>query len=77
MSHGITDHDDVTLRHSHDHHDQDEASSQGHWLRRRRLDGALNRVPPEFYSNVWHTLEKVRARPRPAPPPRAVITVLN
>lgn len=57
MSHGGP--DDVLLRHTHDH--QDEASGQGHWLRRRRLDGALNRVPPEFYSNVWHTLEKVRA----------------
>ena len=51
---------DVHLRHAHDHHD--ESANHGHWLRRRRLDGALNRVPPEFYSNVWHTLEKVRIR---------------
>ena len=57
MSHGSP--DDVLLRHARDH--QDESSGQGHWLRRRRLDGALNRVPPEFYSSVWHTLEKVRA----------------
>lgn len=33
---------------------------QGQWLRRRRLDGALNRVPRDFYSRVWTVLEKVR-----------------
>lgn len=32
----------------------------GHWIRRRRLDGALNRVPPDFYPKVWHILERVR-----------------
>lgn len=32
---------------------------QGQWLRRRRLDGALNRVPRDFYSRVWLVLEKV------------------
>uniref|UniRef100_A0A1A9X0B4 Phosphorylase b kinase regulatory subunit n=1 Tax=Glossina brevipalpis TaxID=37001 RepID=A0A1A9X0B4_9MUSC len=31
---------------------------QGQWLRRRRLDGALNRVPHDFYSRVWSVLEK-------------------
>ncbi|KMZ08897.1 probable phosphorylase b kinase regulatory subunit alpha isoform X12 [Drosophila sechellia] len=31
---------------------------QGQWLRRRRLDGALNRVPRDFYSRVWTVLEK-------------------
>ncbi|XP_039958316.1 probable phosphorylase b kinase regulatory subunit alpha isoform X10 [Bactrocera neohumeralis] len=31
---------------------------QGQWLRRRRLDGALNRVPRDFYSRVWSVLEK-------------------
>ncbi|KAL7744410.1 hypothetical protein ACLKA6_001796 [Drosophila palustris] len=30
----------------------------GQWLRRRRLDGALNRVPRDFYSRVWTVLEK-------------------
>ncbi|XP_022091579.1 probable phosphorylase b kinase regulatory subunit alpha isoform X2 [Acanthaster planci] len=30
----------------------------GQWLRRRRLDGALNRAPPEFYYKVWKILEK-------------------
>lgn len=34
---------------------------QGQWLRRRRLDGALNRVPRDFYSRVWTVLERVRA----------------
>uniref|UniRef100_A0A673H002 Phosphorylase b kinase regulatory subunit n=1 Tax=Sinocyclocheilus rhinocerous TaxID=307959 RepID=A0A673H002_9TELE len=28
------------------------------WLRRRRLDGALNRVPVGFYQNVWKILQK-------------------
>lgn len=32
---------------------------QGQWLRRRRLDGALNRVPRDFYSRVWTVLERV------------------
>ena len=40
--------------------DEDRA---GHWIRRRRLDGALNRVPPDFYPNVWHILEKVSGFP--------------
>ncbi|XP_014680780.1 PREDICTED: probable phosphorylase b kinase regulatory subunit alpha isoform X2 [Priapulus caudatus] len=31
---------------------------QGQWLRRRRLDGALNRVPYEFYPKLWKVLEK-------------------
>uniref|UniRef100_A0A8C1XYZ4 Phosphorylase b kinase regulatory subunit n=1 Tax=Cyprinus carpio TaxID=7962 RepID=A0A8C1XYZ4_CYPCA len=33
---------------------------QGQWLRRRRLDGALNRVPVGFYQKVWKILQKVR-----------------
>nr|CAD7453579.1 unnamed protein product [Timema tahoe] len=32
---------------------------QGQWLRRRRLDGALNRVPRDFYPRVWGVLEKM------------------
>ncbi|CAG9827331.1 unnamed protein product [Diabrotica balteata] len=35
-----------------------EPDRQGQWLRRRRLDGALNRVPRDFYSRVWSILEK-------------------
>lgn len=35
-----------------------EADKQGQWLRRRRLDGALNRVPKDFYAGVWGVLEK-------------------
>ncbi|XP_055085163.1 phosphorylase b kinase regulatory subunit alpha, skeletal muscle isoform isoform X5 [Periophthalmus magnuspinnatus] len=30
----------------------------GQWLRRRRLDGALNRVPVGFYQKVWRILQK-------------------
>ncbi|KAM5145450.1 phosphorylase b kinase regulatory subunit alpha, skeletal muscle isoform [Mantella aurantiaca] len=33
-------------------------SRQGQWLRRRRLDGALNRVPIGFYQKVWTILQK-------------------
>ncbi|RLW02469.1 hypothetical protein DV515_00007036 [Chloebia gouldiae] len=39
--------------------DQGSADSrQGQWQRRRRLDGALNRVPVGFYQNVWKVLQK-------------------
>ncbi|XP_061743383.1 phosphorylase b kinase regulatory subunit alpha, liver isoform-like [Nerophis ophidion] len=31
---------------------------QGQWLRRRRLDGAINRVPAGFYQKVWRILLK-------------------
>ncbi|XP_067579507.1 phosphorylase b kinase regulatory subunit alpha, liver isoform isoform X12 [Pseudorca crassidens] len=31
---------------------------QGQWLRRRRLDGAINRVPVGFYQKVWQILQK-------------------
>jgi hypothetical protein len=32
--------------------------SNGWWIRRRRNDGALNRVPPNFYPKIWHLLSK-------------------
>ncbi|KNC99179.1 uncharacterized protein SPPG_05434 [Spizellomyces punctatus DAOM BR117] len=32
--------------------------SQGRWLRRRKNDGALNRVPPDFYPKVWNVLSR-------------------
>nr|XP_050027202.1 probable phosphorylase b kinase regulatory subunit alpha [Dermacentor andersoni]XP_054922429.1 probable phosphorylase b kinase regulatory subunit alpha [Dermacentor andersoni] len=32
--------------------------TQGLWLRRRRLDGTLNRVPVGFYSHVWFILQR-------------------
>uniref|UniRef100_A0A8D3CZH5 Phosphorylase b kinase regulatory subunit n=1 Tax=Scophthalmus maximus TaxID=52904 RepID=A0A8D3CZH5_SCOMX len=34
------------------------SSRQGQWLRRRRLDGAINRVPVGFYQKVWKILQK-------------------
>uniref|UniRef100_A0A663MDH4 Phosphorylase b kinase regulatory subunit n=1 Tax=Athene cunicularia TaxID=194338 RepID=A0A663MDH4_ATHCN len=37
-------------------------SRQGQWQRRRRLDGALNRVPVGFYQKVWNVLQKVSCR---------------
>ena len=30
----------------------------GTWLRRRQLDGALNRMPQNFYSQVWQVLDR-------------------
>uniref|UniRef100_A0A8C9S4A5 Phosphorylase b kinase regulatory subunit n=1 Tax=Scleropages formosus TaxID=113540 RepID=A0A8C9S4A5_SCLFO len=33
-------------------------SRLGQWMRRRRLDGALNRVPVGFYQKVWKILQK-------------------
>ena len=36
-----------------------ESDRHGQWLRRRRLDGALNRVPSGFYTKIWSVLEKV------------------
>ena len=41
-------------------HDSLEMDRQGQWLRRRRLDGALNRVPVGFYSEMWNLLHRVR-----------------
>ncbi|KAJ4450782.1 hypothetical protein ANN_02212, partial [Periplaneta americana] len=41
-----------------------EPDRQGQWLRRRRLDGALNRVPRDFYPRVWGVLERVRMTER-------------
>lgn len=35
-----------------------ETNKHGQWIRRRLLDGSLNRVPIGFYSKVWMTLEK-------------------
>uniref|UniRef100_F6US34 Phosphorylase b kinase regulatory subunit n=1 Tax=Ciona intestinalis TaxID=7719 RepID=F6US34_CIOIN len=31
---------------------------RGQWVRRRRIDGALNRVPHNFYTRIWKLLEK-------------------
>jgi hypothetical protein len=33
---------------------------KGSWHRRRRIDGAVNRVPAQFYPKVWYVLEKFR-----------------
>ncbi len=46
-----------------DEEEEDEENvsndKHGQWIRRRRLDGSLNRVPIGFYSKVWMALEKV------------------
>ncbi|KAF4523628.1 hypothetical protein B566_EDAN010137 [Ephemera danica] len=41
-----------------DDKEDQEPDRQGQWLRRRRLDGALNRVPRGFYPRVWSVLER-------------------
>ena len=40
--------------------ESEENDRQGIWMRRRRLDGALNRVPVGFYSKIWMILENCR-----------------
>ncbi|RNA06516.1 phosphorylase b kinase regulatory subunit skeletal muscle isoform isoform X4 [Brachionus plicatilis] len=35
-----------------------DLDKHGQWIRRRKLDGSLNRVPIGFYSKVWMALEK-------------------
>ena len=41
-----------------DSDESDEAENRGSWTRRRRLDGALNRVPVGFYSTIHSVLKK-------------------
>ncbi|XP_061189361.1 probable phosphorylase b kinase regulatory subunit alpha isoform X2 [Saccostrea echinata] len=43
--------------HALEKEDDVESDRQGQWLRRRRLDGALNRVPVGFYPRVWKVLK--------------------
>lgn len=42
--------------------DNFDNDKHGQWIRRRRLDGSLNRVPIGFYSKVWMALEKVKVK---------------
>uniref|UniRef100_A0A8D2LYY5 Phosphorylase b kinase regulatory subunit n=1 Tax=Varanus komodoensis TaxID=61221 RepID=A0A8D2LYY5_VARKO len=48
---------------------QSKDGRQGQWQRRRRLDGALNRVPVGFYQKVWkilmQTLNRITGLPLP------------
>ena len=37
----------------------DNVHKSGQWMRRRCLDGALNRVPVDFYFKIWKILERV------------------
>ena len=41
--------------------DSSVGDTHGSWIRRRRLDGALNRVPLGFYSKIWNILENCHA----------------
>lgn len=42
-----------------DDEDEDPQDRLGQWIRRRCLDGALNRAPEDFYPKFWKVLEKV------------------
>ena len=56
----VTDHEEV----DNDDDGSDDGSlgdTHGSWIRRRRLDGALNRVPLGFYSKIWNILESCHA----------------
>lgn len=48
----VSDSDDILLSPT------SSARKIGQWLRRRCLDGALNRVPRDFYTKMWHVLER-------------------
>ncbi|KAI3387343.1 hypothetical protein SNEBB_003865 [Seison nebaliae] len=37
---------------------EESADRQGQWIRRRKLDGSLNRVPCGFYEQVWELLQR-------------------
>ena len=50
---------DVALNQVEKEEEDINTDRQGQWLRRRRLDGALNRVPEDFYTRVWKVLSKV------------------
>jgi phosphorylase kinase alpha/beta subunit len=39
---------------------EDAKPPAGSWMRQRELDGTLNRVPKNFYQNVWTVLEHCR-----------------
>ncbi|KAL5012659.1 hypothetical protein ScPMuIL_011210 [Solemya velum] len=46
----------ISLSQPDEEEDDESMDRQGQWLRRRRLDGALNRVPVGFYPRVWKIL---------------------
>ncbi|WAQ98636.1 KPB2-like protein [Mya arenaria] len=48
----------ISVQPNADDMDDEMEDRQGQWLRRRRLDGALNRVPVGFYTQVWQVLQK-------------------
>ena len=46
-----------------DNGENEQNHSQGKlgvWIRRRRVDGALNRIPVDFYPKLWKIFEKVK-----------------
>ncbi|XP_078682697.1 phosphorylase b kinase regulatory subunit alpha, skeletal muscle isoform-like isoform X9 [Branchiostoma floridae x Branchiostoma belcheri] len=54
----IIEHNDKLRKgHEEDLEQSMQVDRQGQWLRRRRLDGALNRVPVDFYTKIWNVLK--------------------
>lgn len=59
-----SDYDKLAPQKDKDEDDEDPHSGDdrlGQWIRRRCLDGALNRAPEDFYPKFWKVLEKVRS----------------
>ncbi|PVD34258.1 hypothetical protein C0Q70_05526 [Pomacea canaliculata] len=48
----------ISVASSTEESDESSHDRQGQWLRRRRLDGALNRVPVGFYPRIWEVLRR-------------------
>lgn len=40
-------------------HELRDEERLGQWIRRRCLDGALNRAPEDFYPKMWKVLDRV------------------
>ena len=49
----------ITITNLDSDEDDDDDQMEGYWQRRRRLDGALNRVPHGFYTKVRHSMHSI------------------
>ena len=48
------------LKDDNNEHENNHMGKLGVWIRRRRVDGALNRIPVDFYPKLWGIFEKVK-----------------
>ena len=49
----------ITITNLDSDEDDDDDQMEGYWQRRRRLDGALNRVPHGFYTKERHSMHSI------------------